>query len=74
MLILNNIGEKNMTDKPKIKVKKMTESQDKKWSELFASGQSTDSRSVDDSPIIAQNLQSYENYLTKNMNPKKKRK
>lgn len=62
-----------MSGKSNIKIKNMNSTQSKKWKELIE-GNSTDTRSVDDNPVIAQNLQSYENYLHKNtvQKPKKK--
>jgi hypothetical protein len=61
-----------MADKTSIKIKNMSNSQSKKWKELIE-GNTTDTRSVDDNPVIAQNLQSYENYLNKNTVTKKKK-
>ena len=62
-----------MAVKSKIQIKNLNSSESKKWKELIE-GNKTDTRSIDDSPIIAQNQQAYENYLNRNVVQKKKKK
>jgi hypothetical protein len=62
-----------MAEKTKIHIKNLNSSESKKWKELIG-GSKTDTRSVEDSPVIAQNQQAYENYLNRNVVQKKKRK